>query len=173
MNDGLYEFDLVVRSELQIDAEPGAVWQVLDRLGEWKASVVSVERLEGSPGAVGELLRIGQRVGDRIVYVTHRTAHVEPVSWRVQWLETEDGRSTRGYLVYSLQQTGAGTLLVGELLARAAVPAGSVPGGSDEDASRMICEATQAKFHADHRVLKYLVEKERQDPWPPDAGAGR
>ena len=83
---------------------------------------------------------------------------LEPGAWRVQSLRTEDGRSTRGYLVYSLHERGTGTLLVGELLARASLPASALAGRSVEQASRMITDATRAKFHADHLALKQWVE---------------
>jgi hypothetical protein len=160
-NDSL-EFDLVMRSAVEIGAPPRAVWAALGRLEAWKSSVALVERIAGEPDAIGEVLRVRQRAGEAIVYVTHRTIACERPSWKVQWLETEDGRSTRGYLVYSLAARDGGTDLVGQLLARAALPRGTRPDLSDERASRIICEATQAKFHADHVVLKRLVEEEKR-----------
>lgn len=158
MTSECIEFDLVLRSVVEIDAAPPMVWGGLDRLQEWKPSVASVERLQGLPGSIGEVLRLGQKAGDRIVYVIHETLQLEPGVWRVQSLETEDGRSTRGYLVYSLHERGTGTLLVGELLARASLPASALAGRSVEQASRMITDATRAKFHADHLALKQWVE---------------
>lgn len=163
MTGECHEFDLAIRSEVRIDAPPDVVWQALDRLGEWKRTVASVERISGPRGGIGEVVRVGQRAGEEIVYVTHRTVSLEPFGWRVQWLETEDGRSTRGYLAYSLQPLDRGTRLVGELLARAALPAGSMAGRSDEEASRMITEATRDKFHADHMTLKRLVERAKNE----------
>lgn len=159
MSNDFHEFDLVMRSAVGIDAPAQAVWAALGKLQAWKPSVALVERIAGECDAIGEVLRVGQRAGDSIVYVTHRTIACERPSWKVQWLETEDGRSTRGYLVYSLAARGGGTDLVGQLLARAALPRGTRPDLSDEQASRMICEATQAKFHTDHLVLKRQVEE--------------
>lgn len=163
MTSDFHEFDLAIRSEVQIGAPPDLVWRALDQPGEWKASVASVERVSGPRGGVGEVLRVGQRSGERLVFVTHRTVELEPFVWRVQWLETEDGRSTRGYLAYSLDARGAGTQLVGQLLARAALPVGSIRGKCDEEASRMIVRATRDKFHADHLALKRLVERVKND----------
>jgi hypothetical protein len=159
MSNDSHEFDLVARSAVGIDAPPEVVWAALARLEEWKASVTFVERSAGEPDAAGEVLRVAQQAGERLMYVTHRTIECARPSWKVQWLETEDGRSTRGYLVYSLAAQGGGTLLTGLLLARAALPRGTMPDLPADDAARMICEATQAKFHADHLVLKRLVEE--------------
>jgi hypothetical protein len=158
MTSEFIEFDLVMRSVVEIDAAPPIVWGGLDRVQQWKPSVASVERLQGSPGSIGEVLRLGQKAGDRIVYVIHKTLQLEPGVWRVQSLETEDGRSTRGYLVYSLHERGTGTLLVGELLARASLPADTLGGQSEDEAARMISTATRAKFHSDHLALKQWVE---------------
>lgn len=158
MTGTFHEFDLAIRSEVQIHASPEVVWRGLGRIDAWKSSVAAIEPLCGPAGGPGEVVRVAQRAGDRLVHVTHRTIVLEPGSWRVEWMETGNGRSVRGYLVYSLRPEGDGTLLIGELLARAAMPAGSTPGRSDEEASRIIVEATREKFHADHLVLKRLAE---------------
>ena len=152
------EFDLVLRSEMEIQASPAVVWRCLDRVTEWKRSVVSIERVRGTPGAAGEVLRLGQKPGNETVYVLMETLRLEPDSWKVQSLVTEDGRSTKGYLVYSLYARGSGTFVVGELLARACLPAAALAGQTAEQASRMICAATQAKLDADHQALKSLAE---------------
>jgi len=160
MSGGLIEFDLVIRSEVEINAALPVVWNYLSRVQEWKPSVTSVERVQGAAGSIGEVLRLGQRSGDDIVHVIHKTLQLEGNNWRVQSLETEDGRTARGYLVYSLYERGAGTLLAAELLARACIPEAVAGALSAEQASRKICEATRAKFHADHLALKRLIENE-------------
>lgn len=161
MTGKLHEFDLAIRSEVHIHAAPEAVWRGMVLIGSWKSSIVTIEPLGGPAGGVGERVRVAQQAGDRVVHVVHRTVGLEPGRWRVQWMETEDRQSVRGYLAYTLHPQAEGTLLVGELLARAAVPVGSAPGTSDEEASRMILEATREKFHADHLVLKRLAESGR------------
>ena len=159
MTDERFEFDLVLRSEVEVDAPRMRVWEQLERVQEWKASVVSVERIGGAPGEIGEALRIGQSRAGQVVYVHMKTLEQQPGAWKVQTLETEDGRTTRGYVAYTLHESQGRTQVIGQLIARASLPLEAVPSGQSADqASRMICEATRAKMDADHRVLKQRIE---------------
>ncbi len=158
------EFDLAIRSRIEIGAPPAAVWSQLGRLQRWKSSVVSVERLAGETDAEGEMLRVGQRPGDTTVHTIMRTVRIEPWSWKVQTLQTEDGRTTDGYVAYSLEPAGTnGTRLSCEVIARCRVapPAGDAQGVSPAAFAHAVNESTRAKLDADHAVLKRLVESGR------------
>lgn len=160
MADEHFEFDLVIRDSVEIAAPPARVWEPLRRLQDWKASVASIESVEGVPGAVGEVLRVGQAAGERIVHVRMKTLAVEPGAWLVQTLETEDSRTTRGYVAYTLHDRGGRTLLTGELIARASFPMAAVPRGQTaEHTAAAISEATRAKLQSDHLALKRHIEE--------------
>lgn len=160
----LLEFDLAIRSRIEIDAPPAAVWSQLGQLQGWKSSVVSLERLAGEPDAEGETLRLGQRPGGTTVHTIMRTVRVEPGAWKVQTLQTEDGRTTDGYVAYTLDPAGAhGTRLCCEVIARCRVvpPDRDAEGVSPAEFAHSVNEATRAKLDADHAVLKRLVESGR------------
>jgi len=159
MTTGFMEFDIVVRSEITIDAPPEAVWYQLSRLQEWKDSIHSLERIAGQPGEVGEVLKIGQRRGDRIVFVTQKTLETIAPSRKVEYLETEDGKAARGYIIYSMVDQGASTWVCCDLLIRSAVPFERVEGAGVEHMAGQARLATREKLDADHRVLKSMLEK--------------
>jgi hypothetical protein len=157
-----HEFDLALRSDVRIRAPAARVWACLEDLQAWKPSVVSVDRLEGVRGEAGELLRVGQRGVEGIVFVLMRTLQCEAAAWKVQTLETEDGRTTRGYLTYRLIEQPSATDLHAQLLARAAVEHSAIPPGcSTGTFARSIADATRAKLDADHVLLKDLAEGRR------------
>lgn len=157
MTGGTVEFPLVIRSRVTIAAEPEAVWQRLEDLQSWKASVVSLERLAGDPGREGETLRLGQRPLDEVVHVRMTTLRVQPPAWKVQTLQTEQDASIDGYVVYALDPAPGGTLVSCDVIARCRIvpPAGTTDGTAF---ARRATEATLAKLDADHAALKRLVE---------------
>jgi carbon monoxide dehydrogenase subunit G len=160
----LLEFDLAIRNRIEIDAPPAAVWSQLGRLQGWKRSVVSVERLAGEPDAEGETLRVGQRPGDTTVHTIMRTVRVEPGVWKVQTLQTEDGRTTDGYVAYTLEPVGTnGTRLSCEVIARCRVvpPDDVAERVSPAGFAHAVNESTRTKLDADHAALKRLVESGR------------
>ena len=155
-----HEFDLVLRSELTIEATPEAVWAGLEQPAAWKPSVASIEHVAGLPGAAGEDLRVGQRATDGIVYVRMRTLASDPPRWKVQALDTEDGVTTRGYVTYRLVARAGTTEVYAQLVGRAALSAGAVPAGRTvAELAAEITEATRLKLDADHARLKRLVEQ--------------
>jgi hypothetical protein len=151
------EFDLAIRSRIDIAAAPERLWPHLARLQDWKTSVVSVERLAGEPDAEGETLRIGQRPVDVTVYTIMRTVRSVAPHWKIQTLRTEDGLMTDGYVSYSLEPEGSATRLRCDVIARCRI---ALPDGFDavEDFARLANESTLAKLDADHAALKRLVE---------------
>jgi Polyketide cyclase / dehydrase and lipid transport len=160
----LLEFDLAIRSRIEIGAPPAVVWSQLGRLQGWKDSVVSVERIAGEPDAEGETLRIGQRPVDTTVYTIMRTVRIEPEAWKVQTLQTEDGRVTEGYVAYTLESVGARRTRLGcEVMARCRVlpPDGVAGDASPTGFARAVNESTRAKLDADHAALRRLVESGR------------
>jgi hypothetical protein len=155
----LHEFDLALRSDVQIAARAARVWACLEDFQAWKPSVVSVDRVEGASGAIGEVLRVGQRGAHGVVHVRMRTLQSEPGAWKVQTLETEDGRTTRGYVTYRLVEQGAATQVYAQLIARAAIVRTAIPPDCPSaEFVRTIADATRAKFDADHATLKRLAE---------------
>ena len=154
------EFDLVIRSEITIEASTTTIWAELARLEQWKDSIHSLEHIAGTPGQTGDVLRIGQRRGERIVYVTQETLAVQPERCKVEYLQTEDGSAARGYIVYSLYAQASGTLVVCDLLLRAAVAVEQLAGNSLEQISDMAKTSTREKLDSDHLVLKKLSENE-------------
>jgi hypothetical protein len=78
----------------------------------------------------------------------------------VQTLQTEDGRTTDGYVSYALEPEGPGTRLRCEVIARCRIV---LPDGFDsvEDFARLVNGSTLAKLDADHAALKRLVESGR------------
>lgn len=152
------EFDLVIRSEITIEASTAVVWAELARLERWKDSIHSLEHIAGTPGQTGGRVRIGQRRGERIVYVTQEILAVQSERYRVEYLQTEDGSAARGYIVYSLYAQASGTLVVCDLLLRAVVSADQLAGNSLETISNMARTGTREKLDCDHLVLKRLCE---------------
>lgn len=154
------EFDLILHSEIDIARSAAVVWPYLDRLREWKDSVVSVERAAGKPDEVGGVLRIGQRPGTQTVYVLQKTLGLQVPRWRVQTLETEDGITTSGYICYSLVESAGHTQVICSVAARVRVPASSAEqAGGIEKLALAANVDTQTKLDADHRALKQLVER--------------
>ena len=158
MSGEAFEFDLAIRSEIEIGAPPSLLWEYLDRTREWKASVDSIERIDGTSREVGEVLRVGQRAAVGVVYTRLRTLQLKPNEWKMQSLITEDGRIPVGYLIHSLYRIGAHTRLVCDLLTRCHLPAGELAGHTTQEFARIASQATQAKMDSDMRVLKKLVE---------------
>jgi len=152
------EFDLVIRSEITVEASRAVVWGQINRLEQWKDSIHSLEHIAGMPGQAGDVVRIGQRRGERVVYVTQETLAVQPERCKVEYLQTEGGSATRGYIVYSLYAQASGTLVVCDLLLRAAVPADQLAGKSLEQISELARTSTREKLDSDHLVLKRLSE---------------
>ena len=152
------EFDLVIRSEITIEASTAVVWAQFNQLKQWKDSIHSLEHIAGTPGQTGDVVRIGQTRGERVVYVTQETLAVQPGRCKVEYLQTEDGSAARGYIVYSLYAQASGTLVVCDLLLRAAVPADQLAGKSLEQISDLARTSTREKLDSDHLVLKRLSE---------------
>ncbi len=151
------EFDLAIRTHVDILVPPAAVWHALGRLGDWKDSVVSTELISGRPGAEGEVIRVGQRPGTTIVYATMRTVRAAQEAWKVQTLQTEGESRVDGYVSYSLERIdGGGTRLRCEVLARCCLPA--PPDTDAAELSRTANQSTLVKLDADHQHLKRLLE---------------
>jgi len=153
------EFHLAIRSEIVIEAPPHVVWDYLDRPGDWKPSIVSLERLSGARGQEGETLRLGQRPGTETVHVIMRTLRAEPYTRRVQTLTTEASRATDGFVIYTLAPAGTATHLACEVVARCSIAGDAVAGRTTAEFSRTVNDATAAKLDTDHRALKALVER--------------
>lgn len=153
------EFFLAIRSEIRIAAPPASVWSFLDRPRDWKPSIVAIEHLHGEPDTEGELLRVAQRPGDQTVQVLMRTVRLEPPSWRVQTLTTENSRATDGFVIYSLQPTDGATQLTCEVVGRCVLPWSALSGSTVEEFARRINQDTRAKLETDLRLLKALAEK--------------
>lgn len=156
----LVEFDLSLHSEVIISRPAAAVWPYLDRLGDWKDSVVSVEHIGGTRGLVGERFRVGQRPGTATVHVTHETLAMQLPRWKIQSMVSEDGVTTEGYVIYTLVEHGDQTLVLCNVAGKVRVPsAGAQQAGGTEQLARTANEATQAKLDADHSRLKQLLER--------------
>ena len=153
------EFCFAMRSEIAIAAMPDEVWGVLQRPREWKPSIVSLERLGGAAGEVGEVLRLGQRPGTETAYVRMETLRAVRPSWRVQTLDTEQGGEIRGFVVYSLRLDGTGTRLCCDFVANCRMPVRLEAGMTGSEFTRRVSDATLEKLDADHRRLKALVER--------------
>ena len=153
------EWNLIVRSEVLIEASPSEVWELVDRLQEWKESIASLECLEGAAGQEGAVLRIGQRSGDQISYLILKTLRRRRPEWTVFEVTVENSPATQGYFVYSLYERGSQTLLVNDLLVRYGDSVADLHCSSIEAATRVMQEATQTKLDNDNRKLKRLVEQ--------------
>jgi hypothetical protein len=157
----LHEFDLVLRSETRVATPAARVWACLADLRAWKPSIASIDRLEGEAGQVGEVLRVGQRAARGVVYVRMRTLQSEPAAWKVQTLETEDGRTTRGYVTYRLVEHQPDlTQVYAQMIARAAIERSMLPPACPPaEFVQTIVDATRKKLQADHALLRQLAEK--------------
>jgi hypothetical protein len=153
------EFDIAVRSRIAIAAPARTVWQWIEKPATWNPTIAGIERLAGEAGQVGETLRVMQRRGDQLVATILRTLSVEPAAWRVQSLETEASRAAQGYVLYSLQEDGAGTIVSGELVAHCVYPATATGEFSWETFAEQASAATRRKLDDDHARLKALVEQ--------------
>jgi len=156
----LVEFDLALHAEVEISRPAAVVWPYLERLREWKDSVVSLEHLEGTPGTVGAVQRIGQRPGTVTVHVLHRTLAVTAPRWKIQSMVAEDGVTTDGYVIYTLVERDGRSLVLCDVVAKVRVPQPSAhQAGGIEQLAHTANEATLAKLDADHRKLKQWIER--------------
>jgi hypothetical protein len=155
----LVEFALALHSEVEIFRPAAVVWRYLDVPSEWKDSVVSLEHVDGPKGALGEVLRIGQRPGTTTVHVLHKTLGMMMPRWKLQSMITEDGVTTDGYVIYTLIERDGRTLVVCNVAAKIRVPGSdATQAGGIERLARAANEATLAKLDADHSRLKELLE---------------
>ena len=152
-------FHLAIRSEIEILAPAALVWDYLHRPTEWKSSIVSIERIAGSPGEEGETLRIGQRPAEETVYVIMRTLRSTPSEWRVQTISTEANQMTDGYVSYALSKSSTGTYLVANFIARCMLDSTVTLRQPLAEYVALIGKATNDKLDADHAALKTLIEQ--------------
>lgn len=156
----LVEFDLALHAEVEICGPATLVWPYLDLMREWKDSVVSVEHIDGTPGTVGEVRRIGQRPGPTTVHVLHKTLAMMAPRWKIQSMVTEDGTTSDGYVIYTLIERDGRTLVLCDVAAKVRVPSSNVPlVGGIEQLARAANETTLAKLDVDHSRLKRLIER--------------
>lgn len=153
------EFDIAVRSRVVIGVSPRMVWEWLEKPETWNSTIAGIDRLAGEPGRVGETLRVMQRRGDQTVATILRTLSVEPAAWRVQSLETEASRAAQGYVIYTLQEAGPGTMVTGELVLHCVYPQIAAGELSFDAFVQQASAATVRKLDEDHRLLKALAEQ--------------
>ena len=156
-------FHLAIRSEIEILAPAVIVWDYLHRPTEWKSSIVSIERIAGSPGEEGETLRIGQRPVAETVYVIMRTLRSTPYEWRVQTISTEANQMTDGYVSYALSKSSTGTIVVANFIARCVLDSTVELRQPLAEYVALISKATNEKLDADHAALKIVIEQKMKD----------
>ncbi len=159
--DDFVEFDLAIRTAIDIAASPSTIWNWLCRTQDWKDSVASVERLDGAADAIGEVLRIGQRSGDTIVFTVLTTINQRPAEWKMQSLVTEDGRIPSGFVLNTLIPRGANTRLLYDLVARCRVPSAALNSLTVAQLAQAATQNTQTKMDADLEHLRRQVEASR------------
>jgi hypothetical protein len=152
------KFDLIVRTEISINAPASAVWPYLFNVKEWKTSISKLERVTGEPNKVGDTLRVTPKgAGEDQGYYIKYVRLVENQQLVIKIFNIPDD-GVVGYSDFSLFESNGKTNLIYDVYAEY-----SLPGMSDEEVKEFgwrIYKGTKIKLESENRKLKELVESQ-------------
>lgn len=154
--DDVKKFDLIVRTEITINAPASEVWPFLFKAQEWKQSIGKLERVAGEPNKEGETLRVtpkgaGEDQGYYIKYV--RVIDNKQLVIKIFNIP-DDG--TVGFSDFSLFESSGKTHMIYDVYVEY-----NLPGMTDEELGKFgqeVYEGTKNKLEVENRKLKELVE---------------
>jgi len=154
--ENIKKFDLIVRTEISINAPASAVWPYLFNVKKWKTSIAKLERVAGDPNKVGETLRVTPKgtVEDQGYYIKYVRV-VENRQLVIKIFNIPDD-GVVGYSDFSLFESNGKTHLIYDVYAEYSLPA-----MTDEEVKtfgQQVYEGTKNKLEIENHRLKELVE---------------
>jgi len=154
--DDVKKFDLIVRTEITIDAPASAVWPYLFDVKEWKQSIGKLERVGGEPNKEGETLRVIPKGAeeDQGYYIKYVRV-VENRQLVLKIFNIPDDGAV-GFSDFSLFESNGTTHMIYDVYVEY-----RLPGMSDDQVKRFgqqAYEATKTKLESENHKLKELVE---------------
>ena len=154
--DDVKKYDLIVRTEITIDAPASAVWPYLFNAKEWKQSIGKLERVAGEPMKEGETLKVTPKgAGEGEGYYIKYVRVVENQQLVIKIFNIPDD-GTVGYSDFSLLESHGKTHMIYDVYVEY-----SFKGMSDEEVKKFgqqAYEGTKNKLEIENRKLKELVE---------------
>jgi len=161
-DDNVKKFDLIVRTEITIDAPASSVWPYLFNAKKWKTSIANLERVAGEPNKAGETLRVTPKgAGEDQGYYIKYVRVVENRQLVIKIFNIPDD-GVVGYSDFSLFESNGKTHLLYDVYAEY-----SLPGMTDEEVKtfgQQVHEGTKNKLEMENRKLKELVEAQKKRP---------
>jgi len=155
-SDEVKKFDLIVRTEITINAPASAVWPFLFNVKEWKGSIGKLERVAGEPNKEGETLRVTPKgTGENQGYYIKYVRAVENRQLVIKIFNIPDD-GAMGYSDFSLFESNGKTHLIYDVYVEY-----NLPGMSDEEIKKFGQQAydgTKNKLENENQKLKELVE---------------
>jgi hypothetical protein len=150
------KFDLIVRTEVTINAPAATVFPFLFNVKEWKGSIGKLERVAGEPNKEGETLRVTPKgAGEDQGYYIKYARVVENRQLVIKIFNIPDD-GTVGYSDFSLFETDGKTHMIYDVYVEY-----NLPGMSDEEIKKFGQQAydgTKNKLEIENQKLKELVE---------------
>jgi hypothetical protein len=154
--DEVKKFDLIVRTEIAIDAPASAVWPYLFDVKDWKESIGKLERVAGEPMQEGETLRVTPRgAGEDQGYYIKYVCVVENRQLVIKIFNIPDDGAV-GFSDFSLFESEGKTHMIYDVYVEY-----SLTGMTDEEIKnfgQQVYEGTKKKLEIENRKLKELVE---------------
>jgi hypothetical protein len=157
--DEVKKFDLIVRTEITIDAPASAVWPYLFKAQEWKQSIGKLERVAGKAMTEGETLRVTPKgAGEDQGYYIKYVRVVENRQLVIKIFNIPDDGAV-GFSDFSLFESHGKTHMIYDVYIEY-----SLKGMSDEEVKKFgqqAYEGTKNKLEIENTKLKELVEAQK------------
>ena len=155
-DDDVKKYDLIVRTEIMIDAPPSSVWPFLFRASQWKSSIGKLERVAGEPNTEGETLRVIPEgaEADQGYYIQYVRV-VDNRQLVIKIFNIPDDGAV-GYSDFSLFGSDGKTHMIYDVYVEY-----RLTGMSSEEVKefgRKVYDATKSKLDSENLKLKELVE---------------
>jgi hypothetical protein len=157
--DEVKKFDLIVRTEVTIEAPASAVWPYLFNVKEWKQSIGKLERVAGESMKEGETLKVTPKgAGEDQGYYIKYVRVVENRQLVIKIFNIPDDGAV-GFSDFSLFESNRKTHMIYDVYVEY-----RLPGMTDEEVQKFgqqVYEGTKNKLEKENRKLKELVEANR------------
>jgi len=154
--DDIKKFDLIVRTEITINAPASKVWPFLFKAQEWKQSIGKLERVAGEPNKEGETLRVTPKgAGEDQGYYIKYVRVVENRQLVIKIFNIPDDGNV-GFSDFSLFESNGKTHMIYDVYVEY-----RLPGMTDEEVKKFGQQAhdgTKNKLEHENQKLKNLVE---------------
>lgn len=154
--DDINKFDLIVRTEITINAPASAVWPYLFNVKDWKQSVGKLERVAGEPNKEGEILKVTPKgAGEDQGYYIKYVRVVENNQLVIKIFNIPDDGAV-GFSDFSLFESKGKTHLIYDVYVEY-----RLSGMTDEEVKKFgqqVYDATKNKLENENQKLKDLIE---------------